>query len=97
LIVPSALDGTQLAAFNGMPICQRWGGSVQQGAKMRTVAIWMAGLLASGIFGWLIDAKFLSTTTFPDGGPGLIGGMLAFVCVRLWLTAPSEGQGLGQY
>jgi len=48
---------------------------------MRNVAIWFAGLLASGIFGWLVDAKFLSTTFFPDGGPGMIGGMLAFACI----------------
>jgi hypothetical protein len=64
---------------------------------MRVVAIWLAGLLASGIFGWLVDTKFLSTTSFPDGGPGLIGGMLTFVCLRLWLTTPREGQRLRQY
>ena len=64
---------------------------------MRIVAIWAAGLLASGIFGWLIDEKFLSTTVFPNGGPGLIGGMLAFACARLWFTTPREGAGLGQY
>jgi dipeptide/tripeptide permease len=57
---------------------------------MRTVAIWFAGLLASGIFGWLVDEKFLSTASFPDGGPGMIGGMLAFACVRLWLATPSK-------
>ncbi len=64
---------------------------------MRIVAIWLAGLLASGIFGWLVDEKFLSTTFFPDGGPGMIGGMLAFVCVRLWLATPREGERLEQY
>jgi hypothetical protein len=64
---------------------------------MRIVAIWLAGLLASGIFGWLVDEKFLSTTFFPDGGPGMIGGMLGFACVRLWLTTPRGGQGVRQY
>ena len=67
------------------------------GLNVRTVAIWFAGLLASGIFGWLIDAKFLSTTFFPDGGPGMIGGMLAFACARLWFTAPRKDQGLSQF
>ena len=64
---------------------------------MRNGAIWFAGLLASGIFGWLVDARFLSTTFFPDGGPGMIGGMLAFACIRLWLTAPSKSPGLRTY
>jgi hypothetical protein len=57
---------------------------------MRIVAIWFAGLLASGIFGWLFDAKFLSTVLFPDGGPGMIGGMFAFACARLWFATPSK-------
>jgi hypothetical protein len=69
----------------------------QRGGKMRNVAIWFAGLLASGIFGRLVDARFLSTTFFPDGGPGMIGGMLAFACIRLWLTAPSKSPALRTY
>jgi len=82
---PASLFERRRAAF------REQAGSVQQGGtQVRIVAIWFAGLLASGIFGWLVDAKFLSTTFFPDGGPGMIGGMLAFACARLWFTTPSK-------
>ena len=71
---------------------------VQQetGGLMRTATIWVAGLLASGIFGGLIGDKFLSRPWFEAGGGleggiwGFLGGVLAFTCLRLWLATPHK-------
>ena len=51
---------------------------------MRTVFIWIFGLLASAIVGGIIGSRFDA-----DGGNyllgGMLAGMLAFACIRLWL------------
>jgi hypothetical protein len=58
---------------------------------MRTIGIWIAGLLASGIFGGLIGDRFLSSGVYSETGVwGFLGGMLAFTCARLWLVAPAK-------
>jgi len=60
---------------------------------MRTTGIWVAGLLASGIFGSLIAEKFLAaypSPGAPEAGLGVLGGMLAFTCLRLWLASPQQ-------
>ena len=58
---------------------------------MRTTAIWIAGLLASGIFGGLIGDRFLSSGLYSESGVwGFLGGMLSFTCARLWLAAPRK-------
>ncbi len=49
----------------------------------RRIAIWVFGLLASGIFGSLIGQQL----EYMDGGiSGFFGGAFAFACIRLWLT-----------
>jgi hypothetical protein len=48
----------------------------------RTIAIWVFGLLAAGLVGW-----GLGRTMDPSLGPGgLIAGLSAFICLRLWLS-----------
>jgi membrane associated rhomboid family serine protease len=57
---------------------------------MRIVAIWVFGLLASGIFGGIIG-NFLSDSYSTDGAFfGFLGGVFAFACARLWLSAPKK-------
>lgn len=53
---------------------------------LRTIAIWVFGLLASAIFGGLLGAYLL------EGGAslGMIGSVALFVCVRLWLSLPQH-------
>jgi hypothetical protein len=46
----------------------------------RTIAIWVFGLLASGLFGALILKDVA----------GYFAGMFAFACLRLWLARPSS-------
>jgi hypothetical protein len=55
---------------------------------MRTVALWVFGLLAGGSFGGLIGFAISSLYGGQqyDGFLGLIGGVSAFVCARLWAT-----------
>ena len=49
----------------------------------RRIAIWVFGLLASGIFGGLIGQQL----DYSDGGfLGFLGGAFAFTCFRLWRT-----------
>ncbi len=53
----------------------------------RRIAIWVFGLLASGIFGGLIGRQFAHI----EGAYwGVLGGAFAFACVRLWLADQSR-------
>lgn len=54
---------------------------------MRTFGIWVAGLIASAIFGGLISSQAFPTTEVA-GMFGILGGLLVFTCLRLWLAAP---------
>ena len=56
----------------------------------RTIAIWITGLLASGIFGSLISDRLFSSGFESQGVTGFFGGMLAFACIRLWLATPPK-------
>lgn len=47
----------------------------------RRIAVWVFGVLASGIFGGLIGEKL----DYDGGFWGFLGGTFAFACVRLWL------------
>jgi hypothetical protein len=50
---------------------------------MRTFGLWFFGLLASAIFGGMVGSFF---APYSDGVFfGVIGGMCAFACARLWL------------
>ena len=50
---------------------------------MAGIAIWVFGLLASGIFGSWVGQQL----EYMDGGIwGFLVGAFAFVCIRLWLT-----------
>jgi hypothetical protein len=54
---------------------------------LRTVAIWISGLLASAIIGGFIGSTF--DTVYGDGLgsiTGVLAGLLAFTCARLWLA-----------
>jgi hypothetical protein len=53
---------------------------------VREIAIWISGMFAGGIIGGLIGSHF----TPPDaiihwGFWGVLAGIFAFVCLRLWL------------
>lgn len=48
---------------------------------MRTIGIWIFGSLACGITGALIDAHF----SYNGGFAGLVAGLCAFACIRLWI------------
>ena len=52
----------------------------------RTVGIWLSGLLASAVLGGWIGA-FVGQALHASIHEllGLVGGMSAFTCVRLWL------------
>jgi hypothetical protein len=52
---------------------------------MRTAAIWVFGLLAAALFGGIISAWLIHDL----GVVGMLAGMFAFACLRLWLAAPS--------
>ena len=52
---------------------------------MRTVAIWVCGLLACAIIGGLIGSGLAPPYTYDWGVWGALAGMLAFACLRLWL------------
>lgn len=51
----------------------------------RSLAIWVFGLLASGIFGGMVGSHL----TYDGGFFGFVGGIFAFICLRLWLTPKS--------
>jgi hypothetical protein len=61
---------------------------------IRTIAIWVSGLLASGIFGYLVTYNLFYRVVGSKFGDlhvwGIIGGMFAFACLRLWLATPSK-------
>ena len=48
---------------------------------VRTIAIWFFGLLAAGITGWGVG-KMMGP--YLEAG-GLLAGLSAFICLRLWL------------
>jgi hypothetical protein len=48
----------------------------------RTIAIWVFGLLAAGIAGWGVGR--MMSPSFEPGG--LVMGLSAFACLRLWLS-----------
>jgi hypothetical protein len=61
--------------------------------RMRTLGIWIFGLLAGGLAGAIVafalirpgfDGQFF---TFVGG---FLTGVFAFACARLWLTTPSK-------
>lgn len=54
---------------------------------MRTIAIWIFGLLGSCFLGALIDAHF---DAYGNGTAGAVGAMLIFACLRLWLARPAS-------
>ena len=49
---------------------------------VRTIAIWFFGLLSAGIIGWGVG-KMMGQ--YLEAG-GLVAGLSAFVCLRLWLS-----------
>jgi hypothetical protein len=54
---------------------------------LRTIVIWISGLLASAIFGGFIGSTFDSV--YGDGRgmiAGAFAGLLTFICARLWLA-----------
>jgi hypothetical protein len=57
----------------------------------RTIAIWIFGLLASGLVGGLIG--FLIDRS-GGLGPlvGVLAGLFAFPCIRLWLAERRESK-----
>jgi hypothetical protein len=54
---------------------------------MRTVGIWLFGLLASAMIGGMVAHYFMGTNMDVFGG---LTGMAVFACARLWLAAPSQ-------
>ena len=60
------------------------------GYMIRTIGIWLFGLLASGIVGGLIGAMLTPNhRNLQVWGEtrGVLAGLLAFTCLRLWLDA----------
>ena len=61
---------------------------------MRTLAIWVFGVLASmivgGIVGAQLDALNHDYVTSIRMVRGVLAGALIFACLRLWLTAPTK-------
>jgi hypothetical protein len=51
------------------------------GGMLRTIAVWVFGLLAGAIFGGLIGEALVDR----GGYIGVIGGAFAFACVRICL------------
>jgi len=52
---------------------------------LRTIGIWVSGILASMIIGGAIGSLIVP---YPSDAPlsGFIAGAAAFTCMRLWLT-----------
>jgi hypothetical protein len=57
-------------------------------AHARTIAIWVFGLAASGIFGAIIGEHLGAQALGSYAAVGGYGGMFAFACVRLWMKDP---------
>lgn len=57
---------------------------------MRTLGIWIFGLLASLIVGGIIGSRFDRGYSDISGTFGAIAGAFSFACARLWL-APRAG------
>jgi hypothetical protein len=57
----------------------------------RTIAIWIFGLAASGIFGAIIGENLSAQAIGNHAIEGGYGGMFAFACARLWLKDPANG------
>ena len=53
-------------------------------AYVRTIAIWISGLVAAAIFGGVIT-DFLIGHVREGGILGAVGGPMAFICFRLWV------------
>jgi hypothetical protein len=58
---------------------------------VRTIAIWVFGLLASAIVGALVGSRFDVGYSGDYGIWGALAAMFAFACARLWLAAPAKG------
>lgn len=52
---------------------------------MRTIAIWVFGLLGAGIAGSLVGGSL----AFDGEATGFLAGAFLFSCVRLWLAGAS--------
>jgi len=52
---------------------------------LRTFAIWLFGLLASAIAGGFAGQKIGTGDVLVDLVFGMLAGIFAFACVRLWL------------
>jgi hypothetical protein len=61
-------------------------------SALRTIAIWVFGLLASIIVGGLIGGLVDAAAHSGGWGPllGMLAGLFAFPCVRLWLAERRE-------
>ena len=53
---------------------------------IRTIAIWVFGLLGSGIAGNLIGGAL----AYDGGIEGFFAGAFGFACLRLWLTTSPQ-------
>lgn len=53
---------------------------------MRTMAIWVFGVLGSGIVGSLLGGAL----TYDGEMPSFLAGAFLFACLRLWLAAPTR-------
>jgi hypothetical protein len=57
--------------------------------SMRTLAIWIGGLIASAIIGVLIASRLAAPAYDPVWAGLFLGvpaGMLSFACIRLWFS-----------
>jgi hypothetical protein len=59
---------------------------------VRTLGIWVFGLLASLFIGAMIGSQFDHSYSSDMGVSGAIAGMLAFTCLRLWLGQSPKDQ-----
>jgi hypothetical protein len=60
----------------------------REGRVVRTVAIWVFGLLASAIVGSLLGSRMEPPYSYDWGVWGALAGMFTFACLRLWLAGP---------
>ena len=60
-------------------------------SQVRTVGIWVTGLLASAIIGFAIGAYFQRPNS-PSGGAlwGMLAALGIFTCARLWLDGRAK-------
>ena len=61
---------------------------------MRTVGIWVFGLLASAIIGGVIGGVLDGPYSYDRGFLGVFAGMFTFACARLWLGQQAQGSRL---